>query len=236
MTPDETPDPAATFLRAAGGFADLVERLDGADLTGPGLGDWDLRSLVGHTSRSILTVQQYLQQPAPAVELSRAADYYVRIRQLRFDPADVAERGRAAGVALGDDPATAVRRMVEEVTDDLAAVEGDPVITTIAGGMHLSAYLPTRIFELVENLQYPEYLPAIPAVLEHHHRKLDDGIGFQAETGSLGIDNRTTGKRPAIRLGIAAALGQAAQDAIGGMGFQAFGQLLGIAGTEGFLF
>jgi uncharacterized protein (TIGR03083 family) len=149
MTPDETPDPAATFLRAAGGFADLVERLDGADLTGPGLGDWDLRSLVGHTSRSILTVQQYLQQPAPAVELSRAADYYVRIRQLRFDPADVTERGRAAGVALGDDPATAVRRMVEEVTDDLAAVEGDPVITTIAGGMHLSAYLPTRIFELV---------------------------------------------------------------------------------------
>ncbi|MCW2766262.1 MAG: hypothetical protein JWO11_2221 [Nocardioides sp.] len=151
MTPDVSPGPVESFLGGARGFVDLVERLDGADLAGPGLGDWDLRSLVGHTSRSVLTVLQYLHQPAPTVELARAADYFVRIRELAavLDPADVAARGRVAGEALGDDPAGAVRRMVAEVTADLAAVEGDPVITTIAGGMHLSCYLPTRTFELV---------------------------------------------------------------------------------------
>jgi uncharacterized protein (TIGR03083 family) len=151
MSPDPAPDPAATFLLAAGGLVELVDALDGADLAGPGLGDWDLRSLVGHTSRSILTVLQYLHEPAHSVELARAADYYVRVRELigTLDPADITERGRAAGAALGDRPADAVRRMVDEVTLALAAVDGDPVITTIAGGMHLSSYLPTRTFELV---------------------------------------------------------------------------------------
>jgi hypothetical protein len=145
MTPDRP------FLAAARGFVELVEHLEGADLAGPGLGDWDLRSLVGHASRSVLTVQQYLRQPAPRVEVARPADYFIRVRELTasLGPADVTERGRAAGAALGDDPAAVVRRMVQEVAVDLAAVEGDPVITTIAGGMHLSAYLPTRTFELV---------------------------------------------------------------------------------------
>jgi len=150
MSPDgDRPD--ATFLAAARGFAELVGLLDGADLAGPGLGDWDLRALVGHTSRSILTVLQYLHEPVPHVELARPADYYVRVRELgdAIGPADLAARGRAAGEALGDDPAGAVRRMVDEVTVALAAVDGEPVITTIAGGMRLSAYLPTRTFELV---------------------------------------------------------------------------------------
>lgn len=151
MTPDTAPDPAATFLRATGGFVELVDALTGQDLSGPGLGDWDLRSLVGHTSRSILTVLQYLHEPAASVELPRAADYYVRVKELlgSIDPSDVVARGRAAGEALDDDPALAVRRMVDEVTVALAAVDGDPVITTIAGGMRLSGYLPTRTFELV---------------------------------------------------------------------------------------
>ena len=59
------------------------------------------------------------------------------------------ERGRAAGAALGDDPAAAVRRLVATVTGKLPAFDDDYVMTTIAGPMRLSDYLPTRTFELV---------------------------------------------------------------------------------------
>ncbi len=140
--------PAEIYLDAAEAFADQVAGLP-ADLVGPGLGEWDLRALVGHTSRSLVTVSSYLQQPADHVEIDSAAAYYVRGWELDLDPAGVAERGRQAGVALGDDPAAAVRRLVETVADDLVAAASDPVITTIAGGMRLSDYLPTRTFELV---------------------------------------------------------------------------------------
>jgi uncharacterized protein (TIGR03083 family) len=140
--------PTGSFLDAAEAFADQVAGLP-RDLVGPGLGEWDLRALVGHTSRSIITVSAYLGQPADRVEVESAADYYRRVGELGLDPADVAERGRQAGVALGDDPAAAVRHLVETVADDLVSAVDDPVITTVAGGMRLGAYLPTRTFELV---------------------------------------------------------------------------------------
>jgi hypothetical protein len=155
MTPDARPasDPVATYLTAARGFVDLVSLVRERDLSGPGLGEWDLRSLVGHASRSIVTVQEYLDRPAPAVEIDRAADYVVWAGRVAaagtLDPADIVARGVAAGAALGDDPLASVRRLVDEVTARLDAVAGDPVITTIAGGMRLSDYLPTRVFELV---------------------------------------------------------------------------------------
>jgi hypothetical protein len=152
MTPEDRPGPTATYLVAAAGFVDLVALLEGHDLTGPGLGDWDLRALVGHTSRSIVTVQEYLDCPAPTVDVPSAAGYLTRVRELladRLDPADVTARGVAAGEALGDDPLSVVRRLVDGVSHQLAGVSGDPVITTIAGGMRLSDYLPTRVFELV---------------------------------------------------------------------------------------
>ena len=50
---------------------------------------------------------------------------------------------------LGDDPAGAVRLLLDAVTDDLARADARPVITTYAGGMRLRDYLPTRTFELV---------------------------------------------------------------------------------------
>ncbi|HET9872117.1 MAG TPA: maleylpyruvate isomerase N-terminal domain-containing protein [Propionibacteriaceae bacterium] len=64
------------------------------------------------------------------------------------DPAAVEERGRQAGAALGDDPAGAVRALREQVVARVRNAD-DPAIETIAGGMRLSAYLPTRTFELV---------------------------------------------------------------------------------------
>ena len=46
----------------------------------PGLGEWDVRALVGHTSRSLLTVATYLASPAATVEVATAADYFRAVR------------------------------------------------------------------------------------------------------------------------------------------------------------
>lgn len=113
----------------------------------PGLGEWDVRALVGHTSRSLLTVETYLARPAAMVEVASAADYFRATRVAAADPA-VAVRGRDAGTALGADPAAAVAQIAARVLPLVAAHDGTELVTTIAGGMRLGDYLPTRTFEL----------------------------------------------------------------------------------------
>lgn len=113
----------------------------------PGLGEWDIRALVGHTSRSLLTVETYLARPAAVVEIPFAADYYRATRATAAGPA-VADRGRQAGAALGADPAVAVAEIATRVLPLLEGRDGTDLVTTIAGGMRLAEYLPTRTFEL----------------------------------------------------------------------------------------
>ncbi len=113
----------------------------------PGLGEWDVRALVGHTSRSLLTVEAYLTRPAAGVELPSPADY-VRATRAIATGAAVAARGRDAGVALGTDPAAAVAEIAARVLALVDTCNGTELVTTIAGGMRLSDYLPTRTFEL----------------------------------------------------------------------------------------
>jgi uncharacterized protein (TIGR03083 family) len=137
------------YAAAARAFVDLVGRLPGTAYDGPGLGDWDLRALVGHTARALVTVRTYLDQPADDVTVESAADYLALATRTATDPAAVLERGRAAGAALGDDPAASVRDLAEEVLAKVAAFGDGYVLTTIAGPMRLVDYLPTRTFELV---------------------------------------------------------------------------------------
>lgn len=139
-------DPREGFATAAHWFVDLVHLIPQDAWTKPGLGKWDVRALVGHTSRSLITVDTYLDQPAERVVVETPADYYLQIEGLSRLPG-VAERGVAAGQALGEDPATTVAALCDRVLARIPA--DDPVIETIAGGMRLSDYLPTRIFELV---------------------------------------------------------------------------------------
>jgi uncharacterized protein (TIGR03083 family) len=137
------------FLSAARVFAAQVRDLP-ADLSGPGLGEWDLRALVGHTSRSLVTVLTYLPREVDEVAVESAAAYFALLAASGATTApDVAARGVAAGEALGADPAAFVDDLLARVTTALGAVTGDPMITTAAGGMRLSDYLPTRTFELV---------------------------------------------------------------------------------------
>ena len=134
------------FAEAATAYAALVAAIAPHQWTEPGLGEWDLRALVGHTSRSLVTVETYLRQPAEAEDLASSAQYLAAVAAV--DPASVAERGRVAGQELGDDPAAAVRTLVDRVVP-LVAGEDDPLISTALGGMRLRQYLPTRTFELV---------------------------------------------------------------------------------------
>jgi uncharacterized protein (TIGR03083 family) len=143
-------DPRAAFLSAAASFVDQVVAIADRDLTGPGLGDWDLRALVGHTARSLVTVETYLAEPAAEVEVPTAAAYYLAIaRAGGANTSDITERGRAAGAALGDDPAGHVRNLRDRVAELLTAYADDHALVTIAGGMRLDEYLRTRVFELV---------------------------------------------------------------------------------------
>jgi uncharacterized protein (TIGR03083 family) len=145
---------ASVFASAANSFARLVRSLPETSWDGPGLGDWDMRSLVGHTSRSLITVSDYLRASAGqadiVVDVDDAVAYYVWVREYSSSAgADaINERGRQAGRDLGADPAMTVDGLVARAVADVHHA-GDPVISVIGGlGIRLSDYLQTRIFEL----------------------------------------------------------------------------------------
>jgi uncharacterized protein (TIGR03083 family) len=140
-------DERAAFRAASAWFLSTVDEV-GDRWTEPGLGEWTVRDLVGHTSRSLVTVETYLAAAPGEVTVASALDYYLAIRAASAGPG-VAERGRQAGAAMGEDPvgflaalAARVHTLVEETADDA-------FVATIAGGMRLIDYLPTRTFELV---------------------------------------------------------------------------------------
>lgn len=135
------------FSEAASWFVGTVG-LVGGRWAQPGLGEWDVRSLVGHTSRALLTVEAYVARPASSVALDSPVAYFEATRALSTDP-KVAARGREAGEALGTDPAAALQSIAARVVLLVSSCSGDEMVTTIAGGMRLADYLPTRTFELV---------------------------------------------------------------------------------------
>lgn len=141
--------PRSTFLDAAAVVARVVDLIPPTAWDGPGLGAWDLRALVGHTSRSLVTVVEYLARPAAAEEIATPEAYYAAVVRIAgADPAAVVERGRAAGAALGDDPAAGFRARLAAAVTALEHAGDADLLTTIAGSMRLAAYLPTRTFEL----------------------------------------------------------------------------------------
>ena len=168
---------SATYLEAAGSYVDLVGSLP-ASLAGEGLGGWDLRALVGHTSRALVTVSEYIRRPAPAIEVDSAVDYVVGLAAVSSDPA-VERRGIEAGERLGDDPAGAVRLLLDTVVADLARADPDLVVTTYAGGMRLRDYLPTRTFELVVHCL--DIATAVPARWTPPNAALAEAVALATE-------------------------------------------------------
>jgi len=139
----------ATYESAARSFARLVGEISADRWDGPGLGEWDLRSLVGHTSRSLTTVDTYLDLPAERVDIASPQGYYLHANALaaQIGAAGVTERGRQAGKELGLDPAAAVATLVDTVLAKLAGTEDRPIQVIGGKGIWLRDYLPTRTFE-----------------------------------------------------------------------------------------
>lgn len=142
-------DVTALYLDAADTFVQLVERVRPHQWSARGLGVWNVRALTGHTSRAMVTVLTYLDRPATTEDVPTPDRYFALIAGQTANEQAVAARGRQAGEALGADPAKAVQVLRDEVADRLRGADPDSVITTIAGGMRVRAYLPTRTFELV---------------------------------------------------------------------------------------
>ncbi|MCR5978089.1 hypothetical protein GDN83_10160 [Gordonia jinghuaiqii] len=139
------------FTAGAEHLVQVVGLIDDDQWERPGLGEWSLRSLVGHASRSLTTVVSYLGvtylgEPGSTVELDSAGAYFASI-QGWGDPAAVLARGVDAGVALGDDPRGGVAALRTRAVDALSDITDRP-LTTPFGGIWLSQYLPTRTFEL----------------------------------------------------------------------------------------
>jgi uncharacterized protein (TIGR03083 family) len=138
---------------AARWFLDVVGAIGPDQWAGPGLGEWTVRELVGHTARALTTITLYLvdgdEADALDVELDDVVEYY---RTALADPAihdAVAKRGREAGEWLAEDP---VATCTAEADAALAAIDGasdDAKARTIAGVMWLTDYLDSRLMELV---------------------------------------------------------------------------------------
>lgn len=149
MTPLET---RAWFDRAAEGLLEAARAVRPEDLQRPGLGVWTVRDLVGHASRSFVTIETYLAAPVDpdAPRLETPAEYYAAaLGSVAGTNADeVAERGRAAGRALGEDPVAGLETLAARVRALVEATPDDAPVATPFGTMTLAAYLPTRGFEL----------------------------------------------------------------------------------------
>lgn len=122
------------FNQAVPFFVETVARVAPDRWESPALGVWNVRDLVGHASRAMLTVEQYATVGADRTGFGTADE--------------IAERGRAAGRALGDDPAGAVREIATRVLGLVGGLPDDHPMKTPAGERPLLRYLGSRVTEL----------------------------------------------------------------------------------------
>lgn len=150
----------------------------------PGLGEWDLRALLGHTCRAYSTIRAYLTTEPTHLVLDSPGAYYAAARDHLADPAQVTRRGREAGAGLGEQPLVRARTIATEVDALVASSPDRAMVDTPVGGMRLIDYLPTRAFELTVHgldlaraggLQTPQALSAAAAPALHLAVSMADG-------------------------------------------------------------
>lgn len=127
------------------GLADLV---DDSQWSSPALGDWTVRELLVHASRAGSTISAYADEPAQR-SLSSAAGYYLAVLGVDGMHEGVAERARAQAEELDEPVPDHLRRVFAEAEQTLQRTPAARVLGTLAGGITLEDYLPTRIVELV---------------------------------------------------------------------------------------
>ncbi len=138
-----------TYLEAGEYFASVVDQVDIDGWDEPALGEWCVRDLTGHTYRAFTTVLSYSAKQGDKVDLERPVDYFLKALDTLADPKQVAERGRAAGLEIIDDPRMMVRGFAMYVKNKLEELSDDFILQCPIGGIRLIDYLPTRTFEMV---------------------------------------------------------------------------------------
>ncbi len=160
-----------TYLEAGEYFASVVDQVDIDGWDEPALGEWCVRDLTGHTYRAFTTVLSYSAKPAEKVDLERPVDYFLKALETLADPKKVAERGRAAGLEIIDDPRMMVRGFAMYVKNKLEELPDDFILACPIGGIRLIDYLPTRTFELII-----------------HTMDLAKAVGVEAKPPEAGMD------------------------------------------------
>lgn len=137
-----------SFYASADAFSALVAQIPPDSWEKTALGVWNLRDLVGHTSRALLTIESYLGKSSTGPALQSAFDYFAAVKNTAGSAEEVAQRGREAGNKLLPDPASSINNIVPRVKDLVAGNTDDTPVGTPWGTMTLERYLPTRTFEL----------------------------------------------------------------------------------------
>lgn len=138
------------FSHTADAFVQLVRGIRDDQWDDPGLGEWDVRALVGHTSRALVTLLDYLALEEPRVVTIPSAERYYALATAEYgDPAGIVQRGVDAGASLGDDPVATLRSLTEHALEALAKQREDRIVAVRGGSILLKEYLRTRLLELV---------------------------------------------------------------------------------------
>lgn len=144
-----------TYRSAVVCFCEVVAGLPADRWDGPGLGEWSLRELAGHTVSSALRqVPAVLATSGATLSVDSPEGFWIFAHAVppKLYAAAVAASStdaRATGMSLGDDPAAVIRDLAGRATQALAEVGDDDIVTTPVGGMRVRDWLPTRTFELV---------------------------------------------------------------------------------------
>jgi uncharacterized protein (TIGR03083 family) len=126
------------FAAASRFFVQAACLVPDAAWSSPGLGEWTLLELVGHTNRAHTTIEDYLVRPRP---VEPAGSGY-------FSKSAIAQRGREAVAALGDDPSSAVAEASTAILQLIARTPAGASLGSPVRTMTLSDYLPSRTAEL----------------------------------------------------------------------------------------
>jgi len=185
------------YVDAAGTVADLVDRISDDRWPGPGLDGWDLRTLVGHTSRALMNVLNYLDKPAHAEDIDSMESYYtLRPSQTGegSDEAAVTELARRSGAELGVHPAGPLRELAERTCARLMTSDPAALIETNAGGIRVGSYVPTRTAELV--VHGVDIAATVGLSVAFSHRALAEAATVLARTGVARGRQRPLGQNP----------------------------------------
>jgi hypothetical protein len=140
--------PRQAYREAAQFFVDTVARIPGGLWDSPALGVWTVRDLVGHTNRILVHNEAYAAKPAASRDIQDAAGYYLTVMK-NVTHEEIAQRGKESGQALGQDPLSTVKATAQKAMVVLDKLPDDLLLSSLAGGIRLIDFLPTRVLELV---------------------------------------------------------------------------------------